>query len=102
MPTRHLPSHAPDARQRRAWRHCGTFDAVGIYPTDGLPLGSLVVSGAPDDAHGVPEPASWAILIAGSGAAGFVTRRRQFVQRRLARQAGRCPPLRVPTSGPEQ
>jgi hypothetical protein len=45
----------------------GTFDAVGTSPTDGFPLGNLVVSGAPDDARGVPEPASLAILMAALG-----------------------------------
>lgn len=75
----------------------GAFAANGTYTTDGWPLNgppigppdsefaccfgsagfaTLKVSGIPDVA-GVPEPASWALLIMGFGGAGAVLRRRR-------------------------
>ena len=53
----------------------GTFDAAGSHHTGGFPVGDLVVSREPDVDNAAPEPASWAMLIAGLGAAGSAMRR---------------------------
>jgi hypothetical protein len=69
------------------WSHCDFSDAASGYIFDYghnvLPLGSdyysesWVVRGAQG---AVPEPATWAMMIAGFGAVGFAMRRRRNVK----------------------
>ena len=55
----------------------GAFLQNGVYQTTSINPGTLTVSGSPTQTASVPEPASWAMMIAGFGAIGAAMRRRQ-------------------------
>jgi hypothetical protein len=66
----------------------GAFSAVGTYAsvaTPGYGTGQMKVELVTDlDTPAVPEPASWAMMMLGFGAAGFALRRRPVHYRFLA------------------
>ncbi|MGQ5702679.1 NF038132 family protein [Sandaracinobacteroides sp. A072] len=56
----------------------GAANAVDTIYDSGLAFAGLVIDGDPiDPTPGIPEPATWAMLIAGFGMVGFVARRRR-------------------------
>lgn len=53
------------------------YSFVGIRGTYNTPLAAVILNGMPGGPGGVPEPASWAMLLAGFGLTGAAMRRRR-------------------------